>query len=109
MRRQESEEEEEGEEEESEEEEEGEEEEGGLASAASGSDDEGEDVRDPWDDMTIELSPASNAIAVRWLRTARASLQRAKGNDDGGKGGMAARLRAKDRNKSGKKSKTRRK
>ena len=72
-------------------------------------DDEGEDVRDPWDDMTIELSPASNAIAVRWLRTARASLQRAKGNDDGGKGGMAARLRAKDRNKSGKKSKTRRK
>ena len=73
------------------------------------SDDEGEDLRDPWDDMEISLSPASNAIAVKWLRTARASLQRAKGTDDGGKSGMAARLRARDRNKSGKKSKTRRK
>ena len=59
--------------------------------------------------MNISLSPASNALAVKWLRTARASLQKARGNDGGGKGGMAVRLRAKDRGKSGKLSKVRRK
>ncbi|CAM9971837.1 unnamed protein product, partial [Hapterophycus canaliculatus] len=43
------------------------------------SDDEGEDVPKDWVISQVVLSDASRALAIRWLRTARARLQR-RGN-----------------------------
>lgn len=39
------------------------------------SDDEGEDVPAEWAVARVVLSDASKALAIRWLRTARARLQ----------------------------------
>lgn len=39
------------------------------------SDDESDDVQADWAVKQVDLSNASKALAIRWLRTARASLQ----------------------------------
>ncbi|GMH66707.1 hypothetical protein TL16_g04487 [Triparma laevis f. inornata] len=71
------------------------------------SDDEGDELVQSWAQESLNLSESSKMIAVKWLRTARAKIQKDKGFE----GGNARTRRAKpgDKYKSGKKSKTRRK
>jgi len=76
------------------------------------SDDEGEDIPVQWADAQINLSEASQALAIRWLRTARANIQKTKGADGSydPKAALVRRSRQpQEKYKSGKKSKTRRK
>ena len=47
------------------------------------SDDEGEDVPATWAQRMAAITPASKAIAVKWVRTARATLQRQAGKGAG--------------------------
>jgi len=76
------------------------------------SDDEGEDIPSSWVSTNVKVSAASHAIAVRWLRTARANIQRAKGLDgtaDPSKTLKTRRRKPTEKYKSGKKSKSRKK
>ena len=60
----------------------------------------------------VELSAASHALAIRWLRTARAQMQKRNGKGGEGEGGLKVRRRKpgnNDKYKSGNKSKTRHK
>ena len=72
------------------------------------SDDEGEDVPADWAQRLGGISPASKAIAIKWMRTARAQLQRKAGkgasfrglddideDDEQFKSGQKSRLRKK--------------
>merc|ERR1719329_1714870 len=47
------------------------------------SDDEGDDVPASWLDELASITPASTAIAIRWMRTARARLQKKRGKGHG--------------------------
>jgi len=71
------------------------------------SDDEGDELTQAWAQEALTLSESSKLIAIKWLRTARAKIQKDKGFE----GGMTRTRRARpgDKYKSGKKSKTRRK
>ncbi|GMI38387.1 hypothetical protein TrCOL_g4878 [Triparma columacea] len=71
------------------------------------SDDEGEELSQAWAQEALVLSESSKLIAIKWLRTARAKIQKDKGFE----GGMTRVRGARpgDKYKSGKKSKTRRK
>ena len=72
------------------------------------SDDEGEDVPAEWAQAAVALSESSKSIAVKWLRTARAKLQKDKGFE-GAREMRVTRAKPGEKYKSGKKSKTRRK
>lgn len=48
------------------------------------SDDEGDDTPAAWAKSPVYVSAASQALAVKWLRTARASLNKKKSGEDDG-------------------------
>ena len=76
------------------------------------SDDEGDDLPAAWAGVKVKLSEPSRLLAVRWLRTARANLQAARGLDGSQDPNASLKTRRRkptDKYKSGKKSKTRRK
>jgi hypothetical protein len=73
------------------------------------SDDEGDDVPRDWVKEAAKLTPATKAIAVKWMRTARARLQKkaGKGGEIPGAGDLGAPLG--DTFRSGNKSRVKRK
>ena len=76
------------------------------------SDDEGDEVPSQWANTKIDLSAASHALAIRWLRTARANIQKAKGlggEDDASKKLVHRRRKPGGKQEGGKKSKNRKK
>ena len=73
------------------------------------SDDEGEDVPAEWAQAAVNLSESSKAIAIKWVRTARAKLQKDKGFESSARENRVTRAKPGEKYKSGKKSKTRRK
>ena len=48
-----------------------------------GFDDEGDDVPVSWLQELERITPASKAIAIRWMRSARARLQKKRGKGHG--------------------------
>jgi hypothetical protein len=76
------------------------------------SDDEGDEIPSQWANTNIDLSAASHALAIRWLRTARSNIQKARGL--GGEGDPSKKLVQRRRKpggkqEGGKKSKNRKK
>jgi hypothetical protein len=47
------------------------------------SDDEGDDIPTSWAKKMVEVTPATKAIAIKWMRTARARLQKKAGRGAG--------------------------